>query len=301
MTILTTAGLLTACSSGDEDSIPVEKPRRITVEVTQRPLVGDAQARDFDTRSDITTEVPDFSLYGGGITYTLSKATGKWVATPNYWPRGVADDASVPFYAYTTNSVNAFQYNNGDPYVSLTVDENAFSQHDLLVATNTVSFVSGGGKVPLTFDHACAAVAFNVYMTKALSDKLKENSKTTLTVTSIVLKNVKNKSKYYYNRDSNKWDTPVYKYTEPNKPCYTLTDSEITVGLADESKALPCGNLFMIPQTSTANGTEGTYLEVNYRIDSGAVKTANIAFDINWAAGTKYTIDIKLGTSTITL
>lgn len=282
MTILTTAGLFTACSSGDEDSIPVEKPRRITVEVTQRPLVGDAQARDFDTRSDITTEVPDFSLYGGGSSYTLSKATGKWVAAPNKWP--VADDASVPFYAYTGGTFNLGD--NGNSYVRFTVDENAFSQHDLLVATNTVSFVSGGGKVPLTFDHACAAVAFNVYMSNKLKNNLVGKN---LTVTSIVLKNVCNEGKYFYGTKS--W-TLVNNFSD-----YTLTNTSGGDGIeiSTSPQALPCGNLFMIPQTINTN------LEVSYKVGGVAKTSVNIPLSTTWAAGTKYTIDIKLGTSTITL
>ena len=287
MTILTTAGLFTACSSGDEDSIPVEKPRRITVEVTQRPLVGDAQARDFDTRSDITTEVPDFSLYGGSSSYTLSKATGKWVATPNKWP-DVADDASVPFYAYTGGTFNLGD--NGNSYVSLTVDENAFSQHDLLVATNTISFVSGGGKVPLTFDHACAAVAFNVYMSNTLKNNLAGKK---LTVTSIVLKNVCNEGKYFYGTKS--WtlvNNNVYNFSD-----YTLTNTagDDGIEISTSPQALPCGNLFMIPQTISTN------LEVSYKVGGVAKPSVNIPLSTTWAAGTKYTIDIKLGTSTITL
>ena len=53
----------------------------------------------------------------------------------------------------------------------------------------------------------------------------------------------------------------------------------------------------MIPQSRVANGTEGTYLEVNYE-HSGS-KQATIPLTVNWEAGKQYTINIKLGTTLI--
>jgi hypothetical protein len=126
-------------------------------------------------------------------------------------------------------------------------------------------------------------VFFKVQITNTLKTKLGGD----LTVNSIVLHNVKNSGDYYYGTKS--W------VVGKSSSYYTLTNSDIFVTTSYES--LPCGHLFMIPQTSAANGTEGTYLEVKYTT-SGA-KTAYIPVQINWEAGKLYTISIRLGTKTI--
>jgi hypothetical protein len=77
---------------------------------------------------------------------------------------------------------------------------------------------------------------------------------------------------------------------------YALSNSEIKVDTT--SKPLSCGYLFMIPQKRPANNTDNFYLKVNYTIGESS-KTAEIPLSINWEAGVSYTIDIKLGTSTI--
>ena len=162
------------------------------------------------------------------------------------------------------------------------MDKNASAQHDLLVAKNTVSYNDHQGKVPLTFDHACAAVAFNVQITNTLKTKLGS----TLTVNSIVLRNVSNTGNYYFGTST--WgDVSGSAY-------YTLTDGDITVD--NTPQALSSNYLFVIPQTRADNGTTGTYLEINY--DSNT-KQATIPLAINWKAGQKYTINIKLGTTLI--
>jgi hypothetical protein len=165
------------------------------------------------------------------------------------------------------------------------MDENASTQHDLLVATNTVSHNSHQGKVPLTFDHACAAVAFNVKITSTLkSGKLGNSS---LTVNSIVLRNVQNRGRYNFGTSS--WsglDGSAY---------YTLTSGNMSVDT--DFVPLSSNYLFVIPQSRDANGTTDTYLEINYTL-SGS-KQATIPLAVNWEAGYKYTIDIKLGTTLI--
>jgi hypothetical protein len=188
----------------------------------------------------------------------------------------------VSFYAFTGGT---FYANDGTPYVSFTVAENASTQHDLLVVTNSVAYNDHGGKVPLTFDHACAAVAFNVQISNTLWTQLG----TTLTVNSIVLRNVNNTGRYYFGTSA--WENVS------GSAYYTLTNSSITIGT--EVQALSSNHLFMIPQIREANGTTGTYLEVNYSFSGQTQTSATIPLAINWEAGYEYTINIKLGTTLI--
>lgn len=287
-TVALTAGLLTACSSDDEQKQdpPV---RHISVEVNQRPMTSDdpAGARSADTRSAITTTetFSAFSMRGiyNSLTtnYTVSKSGGIWTVAPDTWPGGSDNNNTTPFYAFSRGE---FQWNNGDPYISFSIDENASTQHDLLVAKNSVAYSDHDGKVPLTFDHACAALAFNVFMSNKLSTNLAGK---TLTVSSIVLKNVSNTGKYYF--ETAAWDDVkgTANYTLNNSPMVITTNSQ----------PLSSNHLFMIPQTRDANGTVGTYLEINYTL-SGS-KQATIPLAVDWVAGSKYTIDIKLGTGLI--
>lgn len=287
-TVALTAGLLTACSSDDEQKQdpPV---RHISVEVNQRPMTSDdpAGARSTDTRSAITTTetFSAFSMRGiyNSLTtnYTVSKSGGIWTVAPDTWPGGSDNNNTTPFYAFSRGE---FQWNNGDPYISFSIDENASTQHDLLVAKNSVAYSDHDGKVPLTFDHACAALAFNVFMSNKLSTNLAGK---TLTVSSIVLKNVSNTGKYYF--ETAAWDDVkgTANYTLNNSPMVITTNSQ----------PLSSNHLFMIPQTRDANGTVGTYLEINYTL-SGS-KQATIPLAVDWVAGSKYTIDIKLGTGLI--
>lgn len=290
-TVALTAGLLTACSSDDEQK--QEPPvRHISVEVNQRPMTSDdpAGARSTDTRSAITTTetFSAFSMRGiySNLTseYSVSKSNDTWTVTPKTWPGGTENNNTTPFYAF---SQGEFQWNEGNPYISFSIAENASTQHDLLVATNTVSFNDHQGKVPLTFDHACAALAFNVQITNTL--KTTKLSNGTLTVNSIVLRNVSNSGRYYFG------GTPVWQNVN-GSAYYMLTSGNITVDT--EAQALSSNYLFVIPQTRAVNGTtDDTYLEINYTL-SGS-KQATIPLSVNWEAGKQYTIDIKLGTGLI--
>lgn len=285
-TVALTAGLLTACSSDDEQK--QEPPvRHISVEVNQRPMTSDdpAGARSTDTRSAITT-TETFSafsmrgIYNSSTTnYTVSKSGGIWTVAPDTWPGGSENNNTTPFYAYTDGT---FYSNNGTPFIDFTIAENASTQHDLLVAKNSVAYSDHGGKVPLTFDHACAALAFNVQITNKL--KTEKLSNGTLTVNSIVLRNVSNSGKYYFGTST--WgDVSGSAY-------YTLTSGNITVDT--EAQALSSNYLFVIPQSS-----EGTYLDVTYTFSGQTKTSATIPLSVNWVAGKQYTINIKLGTTLI--
>jgi hypothetical protein len=128
-------------------------------------------------------------------------------------------------------------------------------------------------------------VAFNVQITKTLKTKL--GSK--LTVNSIVLHNVSNSGKYYFG------GTPVWQNVN-GSAYYTLT-SGITVDT--EAQALSSNYLFVIPQSSEANDTTGTYLDVTYTFSGQKETSATIPLSVNWEAGKQYTINIKLGTGLI--
>lgn len=284
-TVAMTAGLLTACSSDDEQK--QEPPvRHISVEVNQRPMTSDdpTGARSTDTRSAITTTetFSAFSMRGiyNSLTseYSVSKSNDTWTVTPNTWPGGTENNNTTPFYAF---SQGEFQWNNGDPYISFSIDENASTQHDLLVAKNSVAYSDHAGKVPLTFDHACAALAFNVFMSNTLSTNLAGK---TLTVSSIMLRNVSNTGKYYFERAA--WDDVS------GSAYYTLANSDMNITTTPQ--ALSSNYLFVIPQSS-----EGTYLDVTYTFTGQTKTSATIPLSMNWEAGKQYTINIKLGTTLI--
>ena len=292
---LLAAPLFFASCSSDDSMTPIDEvktPQRpISVEVSEAPFGNTTEARQL-TRAAIT-DLTSFSAFTmtankDNLSDNLSveKKNGKWEVDSSWpaWP-AVDDNTSVNFYAYSKGIYND---NSGTPYISFIMDENASAQHDLLVATNTVSYNEHHGKVPLTFDHACAAVAFNVQITNKLkTDKLSNSS---LTINSIVLRNVNNTGRYYFG------GTPAWQNVSGSS-YYTLTSGNITVDT--EAQALSSNYLFVIPQSSEANGTTGTYLDVTYTFSGQTETSATIPLSVNWEAGSKYTINIKLGTTLI--
>lgn len=287
---LLAAPLFFASCSSDDSMTPIDEvktPQRpISVEVSETPFGNTTEARQL-TRAAITdlTSFNAFTMKANNDLIPVEKKNGSWVVDGS-WPYGVDGNTPVNFYAYSNGNYND---NSGTPYISFKMDENASAQHDLLVAKNTVSYNDHQGKVPLTFDHACAAVAFNVQITKTLKTKLG----TTLTVNSIVLRNVSNTGNYYFG--SSTWGDVKASDDPKTPPHYTLTNGAITVD--NTPQALSSNYLFVIPQSSEANGTTGTYLEINYTL-SGS-KQATIPLAVDWETGSKYTINIKLGTTLI--
>ncbi len=281
MALLLAVGL-TACSSDDEaergllpeDSSNLKQrplfsddsqaQRLITVEVEETPMTDTSAPEEekMETRATATTTstLAAFSMnYQGNKDnkYDFTKTGTEWSSF--YWPGSVENDERIDFYAYTGGT---FNYNSDNPYLTFTVAEDASNQHDLLVAEHKqIAYNDAGGRVSLSFNHACAAVLFNVQITNTLKTKLGGY----LTVNSIVLHNVKNSGEYYYGTKS--WTMGE------SSSYYTLTNGNFTV--TTDYQPLPCGNLFMIPHTREANGTKGTYLKVEYTTTSGA-NTANI-------------------------
>ena len=186
--------LVFSCSSDDEEE-QQEVKRPISVVVSENPMkVDQANARETRTASPTTTEtLTSFNMIYQAdaeikTEYTATK-TGSpaiWSLNDNNWPYGVANGTLIDFYAY---NAGVFNYNSGSPYVSFSEANNeAKNQVDLLVAKSNTSFNAHGGKVPLTFSHACAAVQFIVFLNKDASE--------TFVVTDIKLKNIKNKGDY---------------------------------------------------------------------------------------------------------
>lgn len=275
-----TAVCLTGCSSNDdsEPKLKGQTPRPMYVEV-----LGVSR-----TAAPTTTEtLNSFAVHYEGNRYKYTRNGEKW--SEGLWPTGVADDQKIDFYAdtYTYNDTHSssYNYNDGNPYIHFTVDGTVSSQHDLLVSEcKQVSHKSSGGNVSFLFTHACAIPHFTVQLTDAISTQCGGS----LTVKSIVLKNVKNAGNYYYATKS--WQDAT------GSASYTLNNSSITVTTAKQS--LSSGYLFMIPQTRAADGTNGIHLEITYN-KGGDDEQAIIPFGIDWQAGTIHPINILLGETVI--
>ena len=272
---------LAACGDNDDAvPIPVEPaptPRLLTVEVSENPMQdNEASARVMNRTAAATTTatLSSFTMnYTDAWYNNFTKTGGTWSTAD--WPYGVNENTKIDFYAYNAGS---FQWNSGTPYVSFMMDEDAFSQKDLLVATHKqISYNDAKGKVSLTFDHACAAVQFQICQTKTVTEQ-----KHSFTINSVVLKNVHKDGDYNY--DSG-WTLGS------NLTDLTLTNSTITLTTAYQ--LLPCQWLFLIPQSQ-----DGIQLEIKYTVDEGAEKTKilNVGTD-SWEQGKQYTVNIRVGSS----
>ena len=282
---------LAACGDNDDAvPIPIEPtptPRLLTVEVSENPMQdNEASARVMNrtTAATTTASLSSFTMNYEGNKYEFTKTGDIWSTFD--WPYGVNENTKIDFYAYNAGS---FQWNSGTPYVSFTMDEDAFSQKDLLVATHKqISYNDAKGKVSLTFDHACAAVQFQICQTKKVTDEGKN-----FIINSIVLKNVRKNGDYYY--DSG-WtlgsDRTNYTLTNTLKKTLTSTLEKTSI-LTTDYQPLPCKWLFLIPQSQ-----DGIQLEIKYTVDEGAEKTKilNVGTDC-WEQGKQYTVNIRVGSS----
>ncbi|WP_294748266.1 fimbrillin family protein [uncultured Prevotella sp.] len=308
--VLLTSLALGACSNSDDDELTSQQPKfyPMTIEVTENPMVQDGEGGG-TTRAAITTNssLDKFYMsyvYGSEASSDPITATkgseGKWSSTGS-WP-GTSDE--VTWYAYTDDTFNQTEDANKLPYINFTVEEAAASQHDLLVATASGTYSGTGGKLTFTFDHACSALRFYVKKSPNLDSY-------TLSVSSIVLKNVKKHGKYYYGTSS--WND-IDTYTN-----YTLySGSAMTLG-SDKTKDYVALNgnfgtagepyLFIIPQTLTAWDTTGdlsnTYLELTCTITNTSTSTqvysgtAYIPYAATFEKGTKYDVKINIGKNSL--
>lgn len=308
--VLLTSLALGACSNSDDDELTSQQPKfyPMTIEVTENPMVQDGEGGG-TTRAAITTNssLDKFYMsyvYGSEASSDPITATkgseGKWSST-SLWPN-TSDE--VTWYAYTDGTFNQTEDANKLPYINFTVEEAAANQHDLLVATAIGTSSGTSGKLTFTFDHACSALRFYVKKSPNLDSY-------TLSVSSIVLKNVKKRGKYYYGTSS--WND-IDTYTN-----YTLySGSAMTLG-SDKTKDYVALNgnfgtagepyLFIIPQTLTAWDTTGdlsnTYLELTCTITNTSTSTqvysgtAYIPFAATFEKGTKYDVKINIGKNSL--
>lgn len=284
-----------ACSETDN---PVNRPadeqqapeRLITVEVSENPLTDEATgAPVFGTTRAVATTTATLAAFSMNYTdsykYNFTKTGDTW--STNSWP-SIGHNEKIDFYAYTGGATSKpFNYNSGNPYVSFTVDENASTQHDLLVATHKeIAYNDASGHVSLSFDHACAAVQFNIGQSQTLQGQ-------SVTYTSIALVGIYNSGKYYYN------STPSPSWSDlSGNATYTMesatsVDIPTSTQAHEGARALSCGNLFMIPQAHS-----NAKIRIIYKKGEDT-KTADIPLTIDWKAGYLYTINIRLGTSII--
>ena len=277
MLLLVTATLFAACGGNDDEAVtpaPQPQPQRmLTVEVSERPLQTEGTPKA-PRRADAATTTETLNTFrmcthvSGSIwSEELTKTAGKWTTK---WPS--SSEEKYNFYAY--NVGNEFVWNGGDPYVSFTMEEEVADQKDFLVAKTAEekSYSETGGKVSLTFDHACAAVQFFVYKEESVTYVVKE----------IKLLNVKKQGNYYFSKSWRNID---------NSTNYTLTRGDITPTSTKE--LLPKGWLYVIPQSK-----EGMQLQIKYTKDGGTEKTMLIDLSdlsVSWAAGYQYTVNIKIG------
>ena len=279
---------LAACGDNDDAVTPpiepTPSPRLLTVEVSENPMNNEeacARVMNRTAAATTTATLSSFSMNYQQNKYDFAKTGDTWSTFG--WP--VSDnDTKIDFYAYNGG---AFWWNSGNPYLNFTMEEDAFNQKDLLVATHKqISYNDANGKVSLTFDHACAAVQFQICQTNTV----KEHS---FKINSIVLKNVRKNGDYYY--DSG-WTlgSDRTNYTLTNTLEKTLTSTlEKTSILTTDYQPLPCKWLFLIPQSQ-----DGIQLEIKYTVDEGAEKTKilNVGTD-SWEQGKQYTVNIRVGSS----
>lgn len=312
--------LFAACSSDDDVVTPQPKTYPLTIEVSENPLIPEGGAASAPaTRAAITT-ISTLSQFNMNYVFvdnsstthtgseTATKTTdGKWQNSADAdkgWPNGAVGtdhDYNVTWYAYTNGS---FNLNSGNPYISFEAEEQADTQHDLLVSTASGTYADTGGHLFFAFDHACSALRFYVKKSTNLNDY-------TLSVSSIKLCNIIKKGDYYYNTSS--WTL------SGNRTEYTLySGSAVTLGSTDYIPiygtygSAEAPYLFLIPQTLTAwdhttnisSATTQTYLEIECTITQSSTPiysgTAYIPFSATLEKGIKYeNVNINIGWKTL--
>ncbi len=288
MMTLIAAGL-TACSSDDDVAQQPEKAlRKLTVEVSENPFYRNTRAA-ITTGSTLTSYNLNY-LYGTAAPGSVNMIVDGTTSQGGVWPD---TDLTVNWYA---NTGGTFQANDGDPYLDFTVEENSSAQKDLLVAKTNAKYVESNGHISLAFDHACSAMKFAVKKAKNLSDYK-------LSVSKIVLCNVKNHGHYKYSTSS--WDlqsgTANYTLYEGKAKTYEYSDYYDPLDASAEPY------LFLLPQTLTAwdgiNG--GSYLKITCTLkrksDSKDIHNgdAYIPFGYTLAKGYEYDVNINIGKNSL--
>lgn len=301
------AAALTACSSDDGTETPPAS-HLMTVEVTENPFIDSETGSRISLsplrKADATTtsSLDEFSMnYMDLYKYDFTKANGKWGPTTYSWPVE-NESAAIDFYAYTGNigyiaekNKWIFHYESTNPYISFSVDQNASTQHDLLVAHTKTSYKADGGKVCFTFDHACAAVQFRIGQSHALYNNV--------TFTKIALVGVYNQGDCFYKYVDDEFKPTWDNLSGAENSIYTLeSGSSISIPVSQTkhqgARPLTCGYLFMIPQSlyTAKLLIEYSYKSNNYYYDIPMAQTS----DDKLEAGVEYTINVRLGSELLT-
>ena len=291
---------LAACSNDDEVAPAQEHP--ITVTISEKPFTAPTSnaAAVRSTRAAITT-TETFSAFSIDYVYGTAPSTGRRKATKTAgtwtvdgsWP-DTDTDKEVNWYAHSDGTFYRDD-DEGTPYISFTVDENAAQQKDLLVATLSTSYDECGGHLNFTFDHACAAVKFYAKKANNLSDY-------TLTVSNVKLSGVVKAGDYYYNTSTWTLGDAKSSYTLYDGTAKTLTNTDY-----EALDATVAPYLFLIPQTLTAwtpsTAPANTSLELTCVISKDVSSvfngTAYIPFGATLAGGTQYDVKINIGKNSL--
>ena len=291
--------LLAACANDDEPTgqqVPNAYP--LTIEVTENPLIPDGEEGS-STRAAITTKssLTTFNLdyvYGDEYTGSVSvnNDNGTWT-TSGSWPTGAGVDEMVNWYASTDG---IFYANADNPYISFSVDENAAATKDLLVAKTSGTRNGTNGNIAFTFDHACAALRFEIKKSTNLNAY-------TVNVSNVKLCKVLKSAKYYWS--SNTW----VDYNTPTYTEYTLFNGALSNLSSTNYEAMNAANdyLFFIPQTLTAwtpkSALGNTYLEITCTISDGGPfnfsGTAYMPFGLTLEKGHKRTVKLIIGKNSL--
>ena len=297
--------LFAACSSDNDEQVQQPQPEKsypLTIEVTENPMTGDGE--NSSNRAAITTTSTLDKFYlnynyaseysESGDKQTITKPSETW--TGGNWPNdAVSSGDVVNWYAYTDGIFHWTDVTPKKAYVTCASDEFSAGQKDFLVSTASGTYTgTSNGKLSFTFNHACAAVRFQVKKSANLGDH-------TLTVSSIVLKNVVKHGKYYYDTDS--WT--LINESASDITNYTLFSGSMTPGSSYTylNGSETDSYLFLLPQTLTGwDGSTGTYVEIVWESNYGSHSsgTAKIPLAKTLKKGHRHDITIGIGTTALT-
>ena len=268
---------MASCSSDDNTIEEEPKAYPIIVTATENPLGSTEGAKKGIKRAPITTttSLNQFYLFYGGyfnggenIEYdesigTFTKQGTQWGSILQWPPEytGTNDNKVLNFYAFNAGESISGDY--GEACIAVLVDQQTSDwQVDLLAAKNSVSYLSGNGVVPLTFDHISAAVQVKLRKTESISGY-------TVNVSEVILHNIKYNGEYYFDRE------------DPWVPFDDLTNYTIVAyqrgGLEVGTNLLPLAGegeyLFLLPQTLTGWNKSAPlgdcYIEIKCKIFNG--------------------------------
>ena len=115
----------------------------------------------------VQTDDGNFADFGVFAYY--SPQGSYWTYSPTkYWPQG-----KVSFFAYApydTDAAVSVSCGTGAPRVTYAVPDAVADHRDLLLSTPALDRTKEGGRVPLTFRHALAAVVFEASVDGTLSE-----------------------------------------------------------------------------------------------------------------------------------